>query len=80
MSARRTCSALKIDRALYVYKSKRGAQTNLKHKIKEICETCVRYGYRRVHPAATGWLSGKSAAYLSSLRTYAPIFSILYGA
>jgi putative transposase len=49
VSIRRACAALKIDRALYVYKSKRGEQAELKLKIKEICQTRVRYGYRRVH-------------------------------
>ncbi|RTL87328.1 IS3 family transposase [Ancylobacter aquaticus] len=49
VSARRACAALRIDRALYVYKSKRGTQAELKQRIKEICETRVRYGYRRVH-------------------------------
>lgn len=49
MSTRRACGALGIDRSLYVYKSKRGEQADLKHRIKEICETRVRYGYRRVH-------------------------------
>ena len=24
-------------------------QAGLERRIKEICETCVRYGYRRVH-------------------------------
>ena len=46
---RRACSALRIDRSLYVYKSKRGGQADIKQRIKEICETRVRYGYRRVH-------------------------------
>lgn len=49
VSIRRACSALRIDRALYVYKSKRGDQADLKQRIKGICETCVRYGYRHVH-------------------------------
>lgn len=49
VSMRRACSALRIDRSLYVYKSKRGGQADLKQRIKEICETRVRYGYRRVH-------------------------------
>jgi len=40
---------LKIDRSLYVYKSKRGEQAELKLRIKDICQTRVRYGYRRVH-------------------------------
>lgn len=29
--------------------SKRGDQAALKHRIKDICETRLRYGYRRVH-------------------------------
>lgn len=49
VSIRRACSALKIDRSLYVYKSRRGEQADLKQRIREICETRVRYGYRRVH-------------------------------
>ena len=49
MSIRRACSALRIDRSLYVYKSKRGGQADLKQRIRDICETRVRYGYRRVH-------------------------------
>ncbi|MCK1695132.1 transposase [Bradyrhizobium sp. 144] len=49
MSVRRACSTLRVDRALYVYKSKRGDQAALKHRIKDICATRVRYGYRRIH-------------------------------
>jgi putative transposase len=49
VSARRACATLRIDRSLYVYKSKRGTQAELKQRIKEICATRVRYGYRRVH-------------------------------
>ena len=40
---------MRIDRSLYTYKGKRGEQAPLKNRIKEICETRVRYGYRRVH-------------------------------
>ncbi len=49
VSARRACATLAVDRALYAYKSKRGTQAELSQRIKEICETRVRYGYRRVH-------------------------------
>lgn len=49
MSVRRACSTLKIDRSLYTYQSRRGDQAGLKNRIKEITETRVRYGYRRVH-------------------------------
>lgn len=40
---------MQIERSLYTYKSKRGDQAPLKQRIKEICETRVRFGYRRVH-------------------------------
>lgn len=49
VSIRRACSALRIDRARYVYKSKRGDQAALKNRIKDVCQTRVRYGYRPVH-------------------------------
>lgn len=49
VSIRRACSVLKVDRSLYVYKSRRGEQAELKLKIKDICQTRVRYGYRRGH-------------------------------
>jgi putative transposase len=49
VSIRRACSTLRIDRALYVDQSKRGDQAALTSRIREICETRVRYGYRRVH-------------------------------
>lgn len=49
VSVRRACAALQIDRALYVYKSRRGDQAAVRMRIKQICETQERYGYRRVH-------------------------------
>lgn len=49
VSVRRACTVLKVDRSLYTYRSRRGDQAVLKTRIKEICETRVRYGYRRIH-------------------------------
>lgn len=49
VSVRKACDALQIDSSLYTYKAKPGDQAALKHRIKEICETRVRLGYRRVH-------------------------------
>ena len=49
ISIRRACAALQIDTSLYHYKSKRGEQAELKQRIREIAETRVRYGYRRIH-------------------------------
>lgn len=58
MSIRKACGALRIDRSLYTYKSKRGDQAALQHRIKDICETRVRFGYRRVHVSLRreGWM------------------------
>ncbi|RVT89083.1 IS3 family transposase, partial [Rhodovarius crocodyli] len=49
VSVRRACAALRIERPLYVYASKRGSQAELKQRITDVCQTRVRYGYRRVH-------------------------------
>jgi putative transposase len=49
VSIRRACSAFRFDRSTYHYKSTRPAQASLRKRIKEIAETRVRYGYRRVH-------------------------------
>ena len=49
MSARRACVTLQVARSLYIYKSRRSDQADLKIKIRDICETRVRYGYRRIH-------------------------------
>ncbi len=41
--------ALRFDRSTYHYRSRCTDPAALKTRIKEICETRVRYGYRRVH-------------------------------
>ena len=38
-----------FDTSTYHYRSRRSGQAELEHRIKEICQTRVRYGYRRVH-------------------------------
>jgi putative transposase len=57
---------LEIDRSLYVYKSKRGEQAELKLRIRDICQTRVRYGYRRVHVLLKrdGWSVNPKRIYL----------------
>lgn len=52
------CQILEVDRSTYHYKSRRPGQASLESKIKEICQTRVRYGYRRVHVLLRreGWL------------------------
>ena len=49
VSARRACATLRVARSIYNYKSTRNDQADLKVKIRDICETRVRYGYRRVY-------------------------------
>jgi len=49
VSIRRACAALQVGRSTYHYKSRRDDQADLKERIKEIAETRVRYGYRRIH-------------------------------
>lgn len=49
VSIRRACSVLKTGRSTYHYCHRRREQANLKKRIKEIAETRVRYGYRRIH-------------------------------
>ena len=41
--------ALRFDTSTFHYKSRRTDQVAVARRIKEICETRVRYGYRRVH-------------------------------
>lgn len=41
--------AIGFDRPTFHYKSRRVDQAAVEKRIKEICETRVRYGYRRVH-------------------------------
>ena len=49
VSIRRACRVLLVDTSTYHYKSRRAGQAGLEQRIKEICQTRVRYGYRRVH-------------------------------
>lgn len=48
-SIRRACGALQFDTSTFHYKSRRTDQAAVERRIREICETRVRYGYRRVH-------------------------------
>ena len=49
VSIRRACGAIRFDTSTYHYKSRRTDQAAVERRIKEIAETRVRYGYRRVH-------------------------------
>ena len=49
VSIRRACRVFLVDTSTYHYKSRRPGQAALEQRIKEICQTRIRYGYRRVH-------------------------------
>jgi putative transposase len=48
VSARRACRAVPAPRSTYHYRSRRPEQAVLRRRIREIAETRVRYGYRRI--------------------------------
>ena len=45
VSIRRACGVLEFDRSTYHYKSRRREQAGIEARIREICQTRVRYGY-----------------------------------
>ena len=49
VSIRRACRAVPAPRATYHYRSRRPEQAPLRKRIREIAETRMRYGYRRIH-------------------------------
>ena len=49
VSVRRACRVLRFDAKTYRYRSRRPGQAALEDRIRTICQTRVRYGYRRVH-------------------------------
>ena len=65
VSIRRACRALPVDRSTYHYRSRRAGQADLTERIKEIAETRVRYGYRRIHVLLRreGWLVNAKRVY-----------------
>ena len=49
VSILRACHVFEVDTSTYHYKSRRPGQAALEQRIREICQTRVRYGYRRIH-------------------------------
>jgi putative transposase len=58
VSIRRACCVIRAERSSYHYKSRRPDRAHLKARIREIAETRVRYGYRRIHVLLRreGWM------------------------
>lgn len=48
VSIRRACSVFLVDTSTYHYKATRSDQAGLRKRIREIAETRVRFGYRRI--------------------------------
>jgi putative transposase len=65
ISIRRACAAIQFDPKTYRYKSRRPGQAALEQRIKEICQTRVRFGYRRVHVLLRreGWAINQKKTY-----------------
>jgi putative transposase len=65
VSIRRACSVLVVCKGTYHYKLRRSGQADLKTRIKEIAETRMRYGYRRVHVVLQreGWMINVKRTY-----------------
>jgi len=49
VSIRKGCDTLKLQKSTYFYRARRPSQVALRKRIREIAETRVRYGYRRIH-------------------------------
>jgi putative transposase len=62
VSIRRACRVFLLDTSTYHYKSRRPGQAPLELRMREICQTRVRYGYRRVHLQLwrEGWCHGQN--------------------
>jgi putative transposase len=65
ISIRRACAVILFDPKTYRYKSRRPGQAALEQRIREICQTRVRFGYRRVHVLLRreGWMINRKKAY-----------------
>lgn len=65
ISQRRACRLLQQNRNICFYRSVRDPRLELRTRMREIAQTRVRYGYRRVHVLLRrdGWTVGKKLVY-----------------
>ena len=65
ISERRACRTVRCARATYRYQSHRDPRTALRQRIRELAQTRVRYGYRKIRVLLTreGWAVGKHLVY-----------------
>ncbi len=65
ISERRACRTVCCARATYYYRSHRDPRTMLRQRIREMAQTRVRYGYRKIRVLLNreGWAVGKHLVY-----------------
>ena len=65
VSERRTCRTVRCARATYHYRSHRDPRTALRQRTREMAQTRVRYGYRKIRVLLNreGWAVGKKLVY-----------------
>ena len=62
VSERRACRLVELHRSNRYYRSRKDPRLELRSRMREIIQTRVRYGYRRVHVLLKreGWRVGRS--------------------
>ena len=65
ISERRACRRIRCARATYYYRSHRDPRTALRQRLREMAQTRVRYGYRKVRVLLNreGWAVGENLVY-----------------
>lgn len=65
-SRRRACRVVCQHRSVQYYRSRKDPKTALRHRMRELAQVRIRYGYRRLHVLLRreGWTLGKDQAYL----------------
>lgn len=65
LNTQRACQLVKQARSTYYYRSVKDPQTVLRQRMREIAQTRVRYGYRRVHVMLKreGWRVSRNRVY-----------------
>jgi putative transposase len=65
VSQRRACRLVRQHRGILFYRSSKDPRIGLRSRMREIAQTRVRYGYRRIHVLLRreGWTTGKNLIY-----------------
>jgi putative transposase len=65
LKVRRACRLVKQTRSVHYYRSVKDPRRDLRARMREIAQTRVRYGYRRIHVLLKrdGWRLGKNQMY-----------------